>query len=408
MSGRDADALYVAYWSLRDPLTQSQTLPVLRALAAGGRELGLVTYESPAWRMSAPEARAAREDLGAQGIRWIGLRYHKRPPVLATLYDIVRGVAVAAVLGRRWRVRLFHGRGSVASAVAYLAARLTGRLFFNDADGPLSEEYVDAGAWRRGSLGHRLTGWGERLFLRRADAVAVLTDRRREAVASSTTRSVVVLPCAVDTRQFAPDPDARARIRRDFGLSGMVFVYAGKSGGWYLTDAMLDFVAAARSVLGPLELLVLTTEGPAVFERGAADRGLRALVRRVNRVEMPAWLSAADVGLSFVLPAPSKTACSPIKNGEYLACGLPIVTTDEIGDYSALVKRDGVGVVLEGLDRPAYERAARALGTLLGDADLGARCRRAAIDHADLRELVVPRYERIYQSLLGAPSAAPL
>jgi hypothetical protein len=42
---------------------------------------------------------------------------------------------------------------------------------------------------------------------------------------------------------------------------------------------------------------------------------------------------------------------SPVKFGEYLASGLPVVMSAGIGDYSELVRRKKVGVILKG--RPA-------------------------------------------------------
>lgn len=395
------DGLYIAYWSLRDPLTESQSLPVLRSLTRTGLKLALMTFEQEAWALSQADSEETRSRLLAEGIRWLPMRYHGRPSVFATLYDIFAGMLVATGATLCWKIRLLHGRGSVAAAIAYGASRLTGRRFFDDADGPLSEEYVDAGVWARGSVGHRLSAWGEARFLARADAVAVLTDRRRAEIASRSRVPVAVLPCAVDTNHFTPEPAARERLRRELRLAGIVLVYAGKSGGWYLTEAMLEFAVSAREVFGEICLLVLTPEFPERFSRPALERGLRVEVRRASRGEMPAYLSAADAGLSLVLSAPSKAAASPVKNGEYLACGLPVVTTPGIGDYSELLETERVGVVIESLDADGYDRAARRLKERLQDESLRARCRHIAKTRLDLQEVVVPRYFTIYRDLLG-------
>jgi glycosyltransferase involved in cell wall biosynthesis len=396
-------AVYVTYWSLQDPLCQSQSLPVVRALAGRGWRMGLVTFEQGRFSPGPAEESGLRRGLVEEGILWMPLRYHKRPAVLSTLFDITRGAVRCLRLARSHRVRLFHGRGTVAAAIAGTAAGLTAARFLNDADGPLSQEYVDAGVWKRGSVAHRMTRWVEARLLRTADVVAVLTERRRAEVRSLTREDPVVLPCAVDVQRFASAPEAREAVRRALDLRGVVFVYAGKAGGWYLTDAMLDFVRVAAGVLGEVSLLVLTTEDTERFATAARERGLRHTIRTASREQMPRYLSSADAGLSFVLPAPSKAACSPVKNGEYLACGLPIVTTAGIGDYSDLVARRRVGVVVESLDHSGYEKAAQTLRILLADPLLSTRCRKTARTEIGLFEVVIPRYLDRYQRLIGNP-----
>jgi glycosyltransferase involved in cell wall biosynthesis len=395
------DALYVCYWSLRDPLCQSQTLPVLTGLAAEGRRFGLLTFEQPPWARSPAEDRAMEVELKKVGICWRHLRYHKRPRGLATALDVLNGTRVAVGVGFRGGARLFHGRGTVPAAIAYLAARLTGRLFFNDADGPLAQEYVDAGIWPAGSLLHRLTARAEARFLSAADAVAVLSEPRRREVASRCRHPPVVLPCAVDTRLFRPDPRGRLERRAELGLTGTVLVYAGKAGGWYATAEMFAFAEEARRALDPLTLLVLSTDPPQKFP---SARGLPVVHRRARREEMPAYLSAADAALSFIRPLPSKAACSPVKNAEYLACGLPIVTTAGIGDHSALLETTRTGVVVSDLGPEGYRSAAVALRSLLEDPALAERCRATAERNLSLEGVLLPRYREIYARLLPARS----
>lgn len=390
------DSLYIAYWSLGDPLCQSQVLPVLRALAHDGYRMGLMTFEQRPWLLEQSEQERARNLLRAEGIDWLPLRYHRRPRIASTLADILAGSTRARFKG----ARLFHGRGSVAAAVAYLASRAASVRFLNDADGPLSEEYVDAAVWRRHSVGHRLVGRAEARILQAADATAVLTEARAQQLERPGFRPVV-LPCGVDTAVFQPFPGEVQRIRADLGLPGRLFVYAGKTGGCYLVEPMMDFVAAYRSTVEEVSLLVLTTGPSAAFEDLARARRIPCIVRSASREAMPGYLSACDAGLSFRLSAPSQRAASPVKNGEYLACGLPVVTTAGIGDYSALIHSSRVGVVVESFEDPALRDSARRLHALLREDALPARCRNTAVEHVGLAEVVIPRYRELYLRLLG-------
>lgn len=402
------DAVYVVYWSLRDPLAQSQSLPVLEALAREGWRIGLVTFEQAQWKLAPGDVARERERLAALGIDWHPHDYTKRPPVLSTAWDIGRGASTLATLVRMRGARLLHGRGSVPCAMVQAALLRCQARFFADADGPLSEEYVDAGIWSAGSIPHRAAAWVEGRAFRLADKVAVLTELRRAEVAGHARGSVAVLPCGVDTTLFQADPATRAPRRAELGVpdDARVLVYVGKAGGWYLSEELLDFARELRAASArDWRLLVLTPESPEYFEAGARERGVPATVRRATRSEMPGWLSAADAAISFIKPAPSKRASSAIKNGEYLACGLPIVSTAGAGDYSALIARERVGVVVTELDASSYRAAARALEQLLEETELAARCRAIAKTQVGLEDVVVPRYRQIYRNLLGAPSS---
>ncbi|MGD8608862.1 MAG: glycosyltransferase [Myxococcales bacterium] len=404
------DSIYITYWSLLDPLCQSQTLPYLRSLSRRGYRIGLMTFEQPRWAMTNAQRRSKQKELASEGIHWHPLRYHKWPPVLSTLYDIGVGSFVATTMARRCGASLVHGRSSVSCAMAAFAAKLAGVCLFVDADGPLSQEYVDAGAWKRGSIPHRLTEWGERKALQLADVAAVLTTHRKEQVAPwlSDSTPVYVLPCAVDLNRFRPIEEGREELRQALGLRGTVFVYAGKPGGWYDTEAMVAFLSAAKEVFHPMALLVLTQDGVDEFAALCEEAGVPMASRSVPPQEMPHYLSCADVGLCFLKPFPSKLACSPIKLGEYLGCGLPVVSTSGCGDYDELIEAESIGVVVANADRAAYPRAARELAQLLKDPGIRVRCRDAVQKRVGLDEVVAPRYAEIYAHLLGSAGSDTL
>jgi glycosyltransferase involved in cell wall biosynthesis len=44
---------------------------------------------------------------------------------------------------------------------------------------------------------------------------------------------------------------------------------------------------------------------------------------------------------------PVNNVASPVKVGEYLACGLPVILTRGIGDYSDMLPAAGVGILLD-------------------------------------------------------------
>ena len=69
---------------------------------------------------------------------------------------------------------------------------------------------------------------------------AVLTSSRAAELTKGGQPAPTILPCAVETEVFRANPDERERLRRTLSLEGTVFVYAGKIGGWYLVEPMIE------------------------------------------------------------------------------------------------------------------------------------------------------------------------
>jgi len=386
-----ARSLYICYFGLREPLVQTQVLPYLRELVAGGIGMSLMTFEPERFDES-----AWRDRLRAEGIEWYTLPYHKRPTLPATLYDIVRGALRAAAIARRENIGIFHGRSHVGTAIGALAKRLSRAKLIFDFRGFLAEEYVDRGNWRRGGVLFRLTKAAERWLLRDADGVVFLTEVAREDLAVP----VEVIPCCVDAHRF--EDAARA----DLGSGDrLVYVYTGALGGYYLIDETAALLAAARRADPRTFALVLTQSAPQSMVDALEREGFTRDDYRVLTVppgEIPRYLRAADVGVSLIRTSFCRRASSPTKFAEYLAAGLPVISTAEIGDLDVHIEANRVGVLVHRLEREAYENAVAAMTELRRDPHLGDRCRELARREYDLHDVGGARYRRLYDAVLRA------
>ncbi len=237
----------------------------------------------------------------------------------------------------------------------------------------MAEEYVDAGHWKRGGVPYRLTQWIQRAALRRADGVVTLTEAVRPHLseAEAGPDATFVIPCCADVERIAERADERSAARAELAIGERpTMVYVGKFTGWYMEREMADFVAAARRSAPDLLFLIVTQADPAPMLSELDRNGIRHRDYRILRAEpeeIGRYLAAADVGLSFVRPCFSKISSSPTKIGEYLAAGLPVVSTAGIGDVDALLRDNRVGTLVEDLSTPGYETTVTALRELRED-----------------------------------------
>ncbi len=410
--------LYLCYFGLREPLVQTQVVPYLRQLSRGGIGVGVLTFEPnrrASWSRS--EAGDCCDRLQADGIRWFALPYHKRPSLPATTYDIAAGGWMAARLVRRHGYDVVHARAHVAAAMGAIAKRLTGCRLIFDIRGFNPEEYVDAGVWPENGLNYRLAKRVERRLLSTADGFVVLTEKAHDILfpgcsdSDRKRRPVEVIPCCVDLDRFeAAAALPREQIRRALGVAGRrVLVYVGALGGFYLTEEMAELLAAAHRQDASTFSVILTQSKPELIVESLKRLGVPKdayLVRRVPHHEVPEYLRAADIGLSFIKPSYSKLASSPTKIAEYLASGLPIICNAGIGDLDELIEGDRVGVLVRELNAGHYENALRRVDGLLREGQVSSRCRATAASRFDLESIGGERYCRLYQRLLGSPEHA--
>ena len=392
-------SLYICYLGLSDPLVETQVVAYLEGLAERGHTIHLLTFESE--RRTKDEEAELAATLRARGIAWHALRYHKRPSLLATIYDTLRGAIRAIRLVRKHRLDVVHARIHVPAAMALMARRLTRCGLIFDIRGLMAEEYVDAGRWKEGGISWRLTKWVERRATAVADACVVLTEPARELLfPDAPTKPVSVIPSCADLERLEAGAAQRNEMRRELGVEGKtVLVYVGKFGGWYLQREMVEFFVAARGEIENLHFLVLSQDD----HRHIRDEFDRAriephefTVTALAPERMGAGLAAADLGISFIAALPSKIASSPTKIGEYLGAGLPVIATSGVGAADMLLAGSGTGVLISTPEAAAYGEAARAATELLADPETPARCINVARTELSLREVGIPRYEELY------------
>jgi len=403
--------LFISYNGMLEPLGQTQVLPYLRELAKRGVKFTLLSFEKE--KAFTEEGRRRcdelKRELSEQGIEWHWLKYHQWPSLPATVYDVFAGIRYASRLVRQNRIELVHGRSYIPATIALALKRKFGIKMIFDVRGLMAEEYVDAGHWPEGGLRYRVTKAAERRIFAATDGVVTLTERIWPIIKEwdgLKGRDVPheVIPCCVDLSLFQFNEKQRAKLRAELGLGGrFTFVYSGSLDGWYLTEAMADFFASVIRRQNAAHLLWLTTGSHERVRQLMSARGIsedQFSVRAVAPKEIPAYLAAGDVGISFIKRCLSKLASSPTKNGEYLACGLPIVINSGIGDSDRLVNETAAAILIDDFMERDFEAAWRVIKEVVSDPDIKTKARVTAEKVFDLKSVGAERYARLYERLL--------
>jgi glycosyltransferase involved in cell wall biosynthesis len=403
--------LYLSYDGALEPLGESQVVSYLERLA-GDYAITLMSFEKPQDAANAARVAAMTARLSAAQIDWVPMRYHKRPPVVSTAMDAVAGILRARRIARAGGVQIVHARGYVPSLIALGARGASGARFLFDMRGFWVDEKVEAGHWRAGGVLYRVGKWWERRFYASADAVVSLTQAGVRAMASLGVRTrtgipIDVIPTCADLQRFSPGPkDAELSAR--LGLDGApVIGCVGTMGNWYMRPEMIACLSVFARLWPEIRILIVTRDDRDALRTDLEKAGVpsaRLIIASAPFEEMPRYIRLFDAGMFFIKPSPAKRASAATKLAEFLACGVPVIINDGVGDSGTIVRDGRAGVVLSSVDPSAIEAVLPAVRSLVADRQAAERCRRVAADLFDL-DAGVERYRGVYRQLINAHRA---
>ena len=392
--------LYVSYDGMLEPLGQSQVVAYLEKLAPG-REIHLISFEKAKDFNDSPHRDALAGQLSSAGIIWHPQSWRNRPRIVSAAWNLLVGALVALRIALSHQISLFHARNILCSAMCLPAVLIRRGKLISDIRGFWPDERADGGLIRPRGIVHRVLKAIERAVLRRSAAIITLTQASVPILKSDPSfglpaAPISVIPTCVDLDRFRPST-------RRSSSAPFVLGYVGSFGTWYMLDETAAlFAALLKREPGARFLIVNRNEHLAIreaFRRYAVpDDAVELCSARFT--EVPALIARMDAGACFVRPQFSKISSAPTKFAEYLACGVPVVATEGVGDMAEIIREGRVGLIVTRVDAREIGRLADDLLDLRGDATIRKRCRSVAEQRFSL-EAGVAHYRAIYEGLTG-------
>lgn len=402
--------LYITYLGILEPIPKSQVLPYLFELSKDV-QIHLLSFEkAELLRRQPDEFRRIKDSLREKGITWRWLNYHKYPLILSSFFDIFLGIIISLYLIAFYRIKIIHARSNIPIAIGYVLKSVVPVKLLYDRRGIMGEDHTEHSGWKKGGYLYRLATWFEKRAIRKSDAIVVLTHKAntllRESINSDKDILIKTIPCCIDLNLFKYADSQN--LKDEIGLSGkFVLIYSGSVGTYNLLNEMFDLFKEALELIPNAHFLILTQNKDTVVnlmtQREDIDKD-KVTVTYAPHERLHSFLSIGDVGLVFRRTSPTAIAASPTKFGEYLACGLPVISTPQIGDLEDIINLNRIGVVLNGHGKSEYKEAISKILSLLTEKDeIKKRCRKVAeeifaLEHGGYA------YLNIYNQLLGIKS----
>ena len=365
---------------MTDSLGQSQVLPYLIELTKKGYQFSLLSFEKEEKFEKNKEVIQKLCDQNA--IIWHPKKYTKNPPILSTIWDLFKMYVTTQKIHRQFPIDIIHCRSYQAADIGLKMNKKHNIPWVFDMRGFWADERIDGNIWNMSNPLFRFIYKNykkkEIKFLANASQIISLTENAKKEMLSwqqlestpsyfkNKPLSIEVIPCCVDTELFKEKSinlEKVAQLKTNLNITEHAFVlgYVGSIGTWYMLPEMLDFFKVLKSKKPESVFLFITNESEEKIKALAIEKGISQNDIKVTSClhkEVPTFISLFDISIYFILPAYSKKASSPTKQGELMAMGIPIVCNANVGDADKIIADTNSGWVVSNFEEKEYEKIA--------------------------------------------------
>ncbi len=280
------------------------------------------------------------------GLLYVHFPIHRKLPFLGALLAVFRGVFYIKNHVLEHQIHIVMPRSTMPAIMVnrlqdWLKKNRVKLLF--DADGLPLEERIDFTDLDENSIQYKWLKGEEVKILKRANGILTRSNRSTkihlDKIGKEHFKKFQKVSNGRPSTSFIPSSIYRTKLRQRFELeeNDKLFIYSGSLGPQYCLEEMIvifrDFLEEAPGS----KFLFLTRNED--YLSGKIPRNLesRIIPLQIDFDSIPHYLSAADVAFNLRSPAPSLAGLSPIKMGEYLMMGIPVIVSMGIGDLQEIL-----------------------------------------------------------------------
>lgn len=357
--------LFVGYWGFYEGLTQATILPHLRVLSSFDH-ISKITFISierthDAKKFHLNVLKCIHVPLYSKNFRF---------GILNKLHDFVVFPKLMRQIVKNEKIDFVICRGAPAGALGYLLWRKSRIPYLVESFEPHAEYMLEGNVWSSYDPRYLLQGYFEKKQKQTASGLMPVSYNYERYLKSIEKLDcpIETMPCSVNIDKFKFDIQSRKSIRKKYHIDEetIVGIYVGKFGDIYYEDEAFLFFKSCFKHIDNFFLMLLCPQNVKYLNLKLAEVGFpieKCWKGTVVHEDVAKYLSVADFAFSLHKRTEYSFAFSPIKNGEYWACGLPVIIPDGIGDDSQILKDTGLGIVIEDLGHP--EKYFAQLATLI-------------------------------------------
>lgn len=314
-------------------------MPIFQEIAKQGDYQFHVVQFTWADAQKIAHTKAAADQMGMTYTAWPVLR---KPNVsVGSLLTVLSSAGKIKKYIRENNIHIVMPRSTFPAMIVNQIKNKNFKIIF-DADGLPIEERIDFAGLKKESFQYKLMKSAETKMLKSADAVITRSQKAIDIhiahIGESYRSKFSVVFNGRDKNIFAYRPHLREELRQELELKDeLLFVYAGSLGPQYCLTEMLE-IFQAYAEKREAKFLILT--GNIQFAEQNIPLALKphVILKSVPAEKVSFYLNGGDVAFGLRKPTFSMQGVAPIKLGEYLLCGLPVIASKGIGDSEKILE----------------------------------------------------------------------
>ncbi len=264
---------------------------------------------------------------------------------------------------------VIHARGYPASLLASVMKKMKRTRFIFDMRDVYTLKGVEAGVFNENDLSFNIWHSLEKKMVNTADGIIVTSAPFRAYVRriGNENSKTWLVPNSVNKNRFYPNEDIRGIVRKGLGVDErFVLLHSGTFSTERDIALAVRYFKKWKKHKKDSFFLVLTpnkrktdTISKVFTENQVSPDDFKIL--NPEPEEVPDLLRAGDVGLHLEGKALATEYCIAIKDGEYLATGLPVICTPYLKGITPLIEQYDCGMVVDPEQDASFEKEANFL-----------------------------------------------
>lgn len=169
----------------------------------------------------------------------------------------------------------------------------------------------------------------------------------------------VVIPCTLNKifEEINILDSSSIELRKQLGLSNTdtVFIYSGSVAGWQSFGLLYDFIVPVLRLNATHRIIFLSDQDENI-QRLKEEFNSQVFCEKVMQHEVSKYLLASNYALLIREESITNKVASPVKFAEYITCGLPVIISKKLGDYSDFVIQNKCGYLTDGFHIEAIDK----------------------------------------------------